>query len=267
MRRQKALSCALTVILLLALAGGTLVLFAYPDHASAVLRVILPVGLFAALLLLTVLRRARETSAKEPAKGLDDAGRAQLEKLNALVAESQDMILTIDGAGRIAEINRAGAQLLGYESPDQVIGRVEAELWSNPRDHAVLMQLIQEGGSVKNFEVILTRTDGATIFGLENATLIPDEAGGVSRIHAIVKDISARIHDEQTRWKLNVQLAEANQKLKESQAMMIQQEKLASIGQLAAGIAHEINNPLGFMKSNQSALGHFLRNIEDFSGI
>ena len=80
----------------------------------------------------------------------------------------------------------------------------------------------------------------------------------------MVKDITARIRDEQTRWKLNIQLTEANQKLKESHALIVQQEKLASIGQLAAGIAHEINNPLGFMKSNHSALGHFVRNIEAF---
>ena len=81
-----------------------------------------------------------------------------------------------------------------------------------------------------------------------------------------MKDITDRIHDEQARMKMNLQLAEANQKLKESQALIIRREKLASIGQLAAGIAHEINNPLGFMKSNHSALVHFVKNIEGFLG-
>jgi signal transduction histidine kinase len=123
-----------------------------------------------------------------------------------------------------------------------------------------------ESGFVKNFEVILTRADGATIFGLESATLIRDKDGGIYSIHAMVKDITGRIHDEQARWKMNLQLAEANQKLKESQALIIRREKLASIGQLAAGMAHEINNPLGFMKSNSSALGHFVKRIEAFLG-
>ncbi len=266
MRHQKAASFALATILLVAMAAGTLILFVSPGAAlvTRALRIILPAGAGAALLLLLVEWRRRETPTTGAREAPDGVNRMSEAKLNALVNESQDMILTIDSAGRIAEINRAGAQLLGYESIDAVIGRVEAEFWPNARDHAVLMQLIQESGAVKNFEVILTRADGATIFGLESATAIRDEAGDISQIHAIVKDISARIRDEQTRWKLNVQLAEANQKLKESQAMIIQQEKLASIGQLAAGIAHEINNPLGFMKSNQSALGQFLRNIEAF---
>jgi PAS domain S-box-containing protein len=195
---------------------------------------------------------------------LENALRLTEAKLHALVSDSQDMIMTIDSAGRIADINKSGAQLLGYERDDQVIGRVEAELWSNERDHDVLMHLIRENGFVKNFEVILRRADGAAIFGLESATLIRNPDGGVFQIHAMVKDITARIHDEEARWKMSMQLAEANQKLKESQALIVQREKLASIGQLAAGIAHEINNPLGFMKSNHSALAHFIRKIEAY---
>ena len=197
-------------------------------------------------------------------KILEDSLRMSEARLHALVNESQDMIMAIDAAGRITSINKAGAQLLGYDMLEEVVGRVEAEFWSNARDHAVLMNLIQESGFVKNFEVILTRADGTPIFGLESATLIRDRDGGVSQIHAMVKDITARIRDEQALWKMNIELAEANQKLKESHALIVQQEKLASIGQLAAGIAHEINNPLGFMKSNQSASFPLHRNIEAF---
>ncbi len=197
-------------------------------------------------------------------KLLKEALRLSEARLHALVSESQDMIMTIDSEGRIADINKAGALLLGYDGEDQVIGRPEADFWSNTQDRNVFMKLIQENGFVKNFEVILTRADGATIFGLESATLIRDSGGGVFQVHAMVKDITARIRDEQTRWKTNIQLAEANQKLKESQALIVQREKLASIGQLAAGIAHEINNPLGFMKSNHSALARFVRKIEAF---
>ena len=52
--------------------------------------------------------------------------------------------------------------------------------------------------------------------------------------------------------------------LKSTQQQMIQQEKMATIGQLSAGIAHEINNPIGFIASNTSSLGKYCEKILKF---
>jgi two-component system NtrC family sensor kinase len=56
----------------------------------------------------------------------------------------------------------------------------------------------------------------------------------------------------------NCELKESNQRLKETQAQLIQQEKMASLGQLVAGIAHEINNPLAFVVNNLFIVEHGL---------
>jgi len=56
----------------------------------------------------------------------------------------------------------------------------------------------------------------------------------------------------------NSELLSLNNQLKEAQSQLIQQEKLAAVGHLAAGVAHEINNPLGFIISNYSTLKKYV---------
>lgn len=50
--------------------------------------------------------------------------------------------------------------------------------------------------------------------------------------------------------------------LKETQSQLVQSEKMASVGQLAAGIAHEINNPVGFISSNLSTLKEYIDDLK-----
>eukprot|EP01034_Spumella_vulgaris_P010818 gene10818-13736_t len=61
--------------------------------------------------------------------------------------------------------------------------------------------------------------------------------------------------------KANNDLKELNTKLSDAQNKLIQSEKLASIGQLAAGVAHEINNPIGFIFSNFGTLEQYLQDL------
>ncbi len=60
------------------------------------------------------------------------------------------------------------------------------------------------------------------------------------------------------------ELEEAYRELKASQATILQQEKMASIGQLAAGVAHEINNPIGFVSSNLGSFDKYLIRLNQF---
>lgn len=58
----------------------------------------------------------------------------------------------------------------------------------------------------------------------------------------------------------NRQLEQANKDIKEAQSRLLQSEKMASVGVLAAGVAHEINNPLGFVMSNLGTLDEYVTN-------
>ncbi len=59
----------------------------------------------------------------------------------------------------------------------------------------------------------------------------------------------------------NSELLKLNEKLESAQNQLLQSEKMASIGQLAAGVAHEINNPVGFVNSNLGALGKYIASM------
>lgn len=60
----------------------------------------------------------------------------------------------------------------------------------------------------------------------------------------------------------NQELEQLNQDLVRNQAQLVQSEKLATVGQLASGVAHEINNPLGFCLSNLGTLKEYVHDIE-----
>ncbi|RNF51551.1 hypothetical protein EBI00_06555 [Marinomonas hwangdonensis] len=60
------------------------------------------------------------------------------------------------------------------------------------------------------------------------------------------------------------ELTNANEALIEAQKKLVQSEKMATVGQLSAGIAHEINNPMGFIKSNLTSLGEYLNDFIDY---
>ncbi|MDX1554116.1 MAG: histidine kinase dimerization/phospho-acceptor domain-containing protein, partial [Marinobacter sp.] len=64
-------------------------------------------------------------------------------------------------------------------------------------------------------------------------------------------DFNARSSEQD---QLNARLEQANKQL-------LQSEKLAAIGQLAAGVAHEINNPVGYVYSNLQSLGTYLEDL------
>ncbi len=87
-------------------------------------------------------------------------------------------------------------------------------------------------------------------------------AGINKNLDALVLEKTARLENQrQELIKQNVDLESAYTELKEAQAQILRQEKMASIGQLAAGVAHEINNPMGFITSNLRTLSKYTKNL------
>lgn len=85
---------------------------------------------------------------------------------------------------------------------------------------------------------------------------VAEDFESLKREHARLMESEARYRklSEELETRVKVQVAE----LEERQQMLYEAEKLASVGQLAAGMAHEINNPLGFVRSNLSTFKNYL---------
>jgi GAF domain-containing protein len=79
----------------------------------------------------------------------------------------------------------------------------------------------------------------------------------------ILSSSLTRENNERILKERNKELLEANDNLKNAQNQLVQSEKMASIGQLAAGVAHEINNPVGFILSNLFSFGEYVTGMKD----
>ncbi|MDO6567965.1 ATP-binding protein [Alteromonas sp. 1_MG-2023] len=93
--------------------------------------------------------------------------------------------------------------------------------------------------------------------------LLKDENVQRGRVENELKELNSLLEvkvEERTSLlnQKNSQLEKANRDLKEAQVQLLQAEKMASVGQLAAGVAHEINNPIGFVNSNMHTLNEYI---------
>jgi PAS domain S-box-containing protein len=128
------------------------------------------------------------------------------------------------------------------------------------------MARVAEGMGHQSIEFRFRRADGSWRYKDASFTLIVDDAG--ERLLIIARDITDRKAQDEQRQSLERQLSDRNADLEKTitefrqmQEGLIQSEKMASIGQLTAGIAHEINNPLAFVSSNLNRFGEYFNDV------
>jgi PAS domain S-box-containing protein len=160
---------------------------------------------------------------------------------------------SLDERGCLSSINLMGAAMLGGE-PARLEGRPFSRFVTAqdlPRWERQQRQSRLPGGSL-SCELRLERCDGVPF----PAQLVCGDAGdgatGLVGIRWALIDITERRAAEEERERRLAELQRLNTQLKQAQGYLLQADKLAAIGQLAAGMAHEVNNPITYIKSNVS---------------
>ena len=93
-------------------------------------------------------------------------------------------------------------------------------------------------------------------------TPVVDDKNELIGVLCIFEDVTEQKKAERLAGHAYEELHRAHEELKSVQSQIIQNEKLVSIGQLAAGVAHEINNPLGFVSSNFETLQNYIKKFQ-----
>ena len=161
----------------------------------------------------------------------EEALAAAEKKYRGMFDEALVGIFQLDPEGSLLALNHAMARILLYATPDEMLEHFKAPLWTAavlPERSAELLAAMKDFGHVRAFELEVFRKDEGKVWISANVRTMTD-SGVLTGFEGMFEDITER------------------RLLREQ---LLQAQKLESVGQLAAGIAHEINTPTQYIGDN-----------------
>lgn len=164
------------------------------------------------------------------------------------------------GDFKMTFVSNNAFNVLGYR-PEQMVA--DPNFWFDhihpddaPNIFSSLALIFTEGQ--RAYEYRFRIHDGSYLWMHDSLRLIRDEKGAPLEVIGSLTDITQRKLMEEALQARGVEQQQLIGELRSAHEQLLQSEKMASIGQLAAGIAHEINNPVGFVNSNMSSLKNYV---------
>jgi len=201
-------------------------------------------------------------------KRAEAALRASRNLLQAVLDTIPTRVFWKDRDLRYLGCNQSFARDAGARSPDEIIGLDDYRLgW---REQADLyrqddLRVLESGEPKIGYEEPQTTPEGNRIWLQTSKIPLRDPDGSVFGVLGTYQDITARkqIEEELARHRdqLEVRVAERTAELRQAMEQLLQAEKLAALGHLVAGMAHELNTPLGNARTVASALGVDVRSF------
>ncbi|WP_407279241.1 ATP-binding protein [Aromatoleum evansii] len=192
-----------------------------------------------------------------------------LEEKNAKLEESQQFILSVltsmsdimvvcDRNGRIEDVNRSLVDFCGRDA-GELRGRPIHDLFAEDVPHDRARELLGSFGqqAVHDCELPLRAADGGAV---------PVSLNCTPRFSAVGKSLGMVITGRPVGElrKAYHALRQAHEDLKRTQQQLLHSEKMASLGRLVAGVAHELNNPISFVLGNVHALKRYAERLERY---
>ena len=191
---------------------------------------------------------------------------------HSLVETLPASILRKDAEGRFTFGNRLFHNALGVTRSEEFVGKTDLDFF--PKELAEKYRAddrrVMEGGVA--FETVEEHVThhGERLYVQVIKTPLRDPQGRVAGVQGIFWDVTARkraeeqlVHQNQRLQEMAESEREAYAALKQTQSRLVQSEKLASLGQIVAGVAHEINNPVAFVTNNVVVLGRDVGEMRD----